>query len=110
MSEQKTVRWGILGAARVNERLLPAIVEANNAELVAIASRRAGAAKEVLMKYAPEQTQVETFDELEALLSHPEIDAIYLPMANEEHEKILKQGVKVWNEWREKNPPLRLMT
>ena len=34
------LRWGILGAARVNERLLPAIVEAPNAELVAIASRR----------------------------------------------------------------------
>ncbi len=25
-------------------------------------------------------------------------------MANEEHFKILKQGVEVWNEWREKNP------
>jgi uncharacterized protein YjbI with pentapeptide repeats len=27
-------------------------------------------------------------------------------MANEEHVKILKQGVKAWNEWREKNPPI----
>ncbi len=25
-------------------------------------------------------------------------------MANEEHLKILKQGVKVWNKWREENP------
>ena len=25
-------------------------------------------------------------------------------MANEEHLKILKQGVEVWNKWREENP------
>ena len=25
-------------------------------------------------------------------------------MANEEHFKILNQGVEAWNEWREKNP------
>ena len=44
MYDPTKLRWGILGAARVNERLLPAIVEAANAELVAIASRRPGAA------------------------------------------------------------------
>jgi hypothetical protein len=27
-------------------------------------------------------------------------------MANEEHFKILKQGVEAWNEWREKNPKI----
>jgi predicted dehydrogenase len=48
MNEQSKLRWGILGAARVNERLLPAIVEAANSELVAIASRRAGAAAQTL--------------------------------------------------------------
>jgi D-xylose 1-dehydrogenase (NADP+, D-xylono-1,5-lactone-forming) len=44
MNTKTTLRWGILGAARINERLMPAIVEASNAELVAIASRRPGAA------------------------------------------------------------------
>ncbi len=28
-------------------------------------------------------------------------------MANEEHLALLKQGVNVWNEWREKNPKIR---
>ena len=27
-------------------------------------------------------------------------------MANEEHLKILKQGVEAWNEWRKKNPQI----
>ena len=39
MADTKKLRWGILGAARVNERLLPAIIEAPNSTLVAIASR-----------------------------------------------------------------------
>jgi predicted dehydrogenase len=85
MTKQSVVKWGILGAARVNERLLPAIVETENASLVAIASRREGAAQEILEKYAPNETGVETFDDLDLLLNHDEIDAVYLPMANEEH-------------------------
>ena len=80
------LRWGILGAARVNERLLPAIVEAQNAELVAIASRRAGAARETLGKYAPQLLDpVQTLDALEPLLEMSDIDAIYIPLANHEH-------------------------
>ena len=85
MNEQTILRWGILGAARVNERLLPAIIEAENAKLIAIASRRKGAAAETLAKYAPQESDVLTLDDPEALLRHPDIDAIYLPMANEEH-------------------------
>ncbi|MFI3137573.1 MAG: Gfo/Idh/MocA family oxidoreductase [Methylococcaceae bacterium] len=85
MNSPSTLRWGILGAARINERLLPAIVAAKNAELVAIASRRPGAAAETLAKYAPQQQNVRCYDNLDALLSDPGIDAVYCPMANHEH-------------------------
>jgi len=99
MTDQTVLRWGILGAARVNERLLPAIVEAENAQLVAIASRRAGAAAEVLAKYAPDEKGVQAFDDLDSVLNHADIDAVYLPMANEEHTewaiKAIKQGKHV---------------
>jgi predicted dehydrogenase len=85
MTEPRKLRWGILGAARVNERLLPAIVESHNAELVAIASRRPGAAAETLKKYAPHQVGVRCYDMLKTLLEDDEIEAVYLPLANHEH-------------------------
>lgn len=84
MSKQ-TLKWGILGAARVNERLLPAIVDAQNATLVAIASRRAGAAKATLEKHAPDLKGVNCYDDLESLIKDENVEAIYCPMANEEH-------------------------
>lgn len=79
------LRWGILGAARVNERLLPAIVEAPNSELVAIASRRPGAAAETLAKYAPQISGVKTYDALDDLLADGYVQAVYIPLANHEH-------------------------
>jgi predicted dehydrogenase len=85
MSNQTKLRWGILGAARINERLLPAILAAPNAELIGIASRRTGAAAETLAKFAPCYPHIQAYDDLEALLNNPDIQAVYLPMANGEH-------------------------
>lgn len=87
MSDKK-LKWGILGAARVNERLLPAIIEAPNSELVAIASRREGAAKATLEKYAPQGfdcCSVQCYDNLLGVIEDPNVEAIYCPMANNEH-------------------------
>jgi predicted dehydrogenase len=84
--QSKKLRWGILGAARVNERLLPAIVEAANSELVAIASRRPGAAAQAFAAYASQnQQKVSAYDSLEALIEDDDIEAVYLPLANHEH-------------------------
>lgn len=91
---QARLRWGILGAARVNERLLPAIVEAPNSQLVAIASRRPGAAQETLSKYAPDLTGVRTHDSLDMLLEDGEVQAVYLPMANQEHAEWALRAIR----------------
>ena len=86
MNNTNKLRWGILGAARINQQFIPAIVEAENGELAAIASRRPGAAAETLERYAPSpQRGVKTYDRLDALLDDKEIDAIYLPLSNHEH-------------------------
>lgn len=84
MSDKK-LKWGILGAARVNERLLPAILEAPNSQLVAFASRRAGAARATLEKYASGTVGVACYDDLDSLIADSNVEAVYCPMANEEH-------------------------
>ena len=94
MSLKTKLRWGILGAARVNERLLPAIIEADNASLIAIASRRQGAALQTLEQYAPNQKSVKTYDNLDDLLDDPDIDAIYIPLANYEHAEWVMRAIK----------------
>ena len=98
MHKDKKLKWGILGAARVNERLLPAIIEAPNSQLVAIASRRAGAAKATLEKYAPQgfnQNQVTCYNDLDSLIQDKNVEAIYCPMANEEHAEWALKAIDV---------------
>jgi predicted dehydrogenase len=91
----KKVRWGILGAARVNERLLPAIANSPMGELVAIGSRRENAAVACIEKYQPSlKDKVQTFNSLDEVIHHPNIDAIYIPLANEEHTEPALKAIK----------------
>ncbi|MCX7108983.1 MAG: Gfo/Idh/MocA family oxidoreductase [Candidatus Methylumidiphilus sp.] len=94
MTTTPKLRLGILGAARINERMIPSIIQASNAELVAIASRRPGAAAETLAKYAPDQHGVRAYDDLNALLADADVQAVYLPMANHEHEEWALRAIR----------------
>ena len=92
----KKIGWGILGAARVNERLMPAIVQSDLGELIAIGSRRAGASKECLLKNLPEyEDKVSCFDGFEKVINHKKVDAIYIPLANEEHTEVALKAIRV---------------
>ena len=91
----KKIKWGILGAARVNERLMPAIVQSDTGELIAIGSRRKGAAKECLLKYLPEyEDKVSCFDGFNQIINHKNIDAIYIPLANQEHTEVALKAIR----------------
>ena len=94
MNNNKKLRWGILGAARINQQLMPAIVEAKNSELVAIASRRPGAAAETLEKYAPQQKNVKIYNSPELLLADDSIQAVYIPLANKEHAEWVLRAIE----------------
>ena len=89
------IRWGIVGAARVNERLIPAINQSELGELVAIGSRRKGAAKDCLLKHLPEsEDKVSCFDGLDQVITHNNVDVIYIPLANEEHTEIALKAIR----------------
>lgn len=65
------LRWGILGTARINRRLIPAMRSARRSELVAVASRTRARAE----AYATDWEIPRAIDGYQALLDDPAIDA-----------------------------------
>lgn len=78
---QQTLRFGILGVAKITERWLPGFREAKQASLSAIASRNLDRAK----KAADAAGIARAHGSYEALLADPEIDAVYIPLPNAHH-------------------------
>jgi predicted dehydrogenase len=75
------VRWGILGTARINRRLVPALHASSRGKLCAVASRDLARATAHARHYAiPRAVQG-----YQTLLDDPAIDAVYIPLPNTEH-------------------------
>jgi predicted dehydrogenase len=89
MSKHK-LRWGILGVAKINDRLLPAFSRANHTELRAIASRSLDKAK-TAAKAASIPMAYGSYDEL---LDDPAIDAIYNPLPNTLHAEWTRKAAE----------------
>jgi predicted dehydrogenase len=75
------MRWGILGAARINRSIIPALRAAEGHVLEAIASRDADKAT----AYAAEWAIPRAHGSYEALLADSGIDAVYIPLPNHLH-------------------------
>jgi xylose dehydrogenase (NAD/NADP) len=75
------MRWGILGAARINRSIIPALRAAEGHTLDAIASRDAAKAA----AYAAEWSIPRSFGSYEALIADPDVDAVYIPLPNHLH-------------------------
>jgi len=76
------VRWGILSTANIGVRkVIPAIGKAERCEVVAIASRDG----ERAAKVADELGIPRAYGGYEALLSDPDVDAVYIPLPNSQH-------------------------
>jgi predicted dehydrogenase len=77
------VRWGILSTANIGVRkVIPATQKAERCEVVAIASRDG----ERAARTAAELGIPRAHEGYDALLSDPDVDAVYIPLPNSEHE------------------------
>jgi predicted dehydrogenase len=75
------MKWGILGAARINRSIIPALRAAEGHTLEAIASRDADKAAAAAGEYGVPRS----ISGYEALLADPDIDAVYIPLPNHLH-------------------------
>ena len=75
-------RWGVLSTAKIGrEQLLPAIVEAENGVLSAIASRDLSKARALADRFGARHA----FGSYEELLASSEIDGVYIPLPTSQH-------------------------
>ena len=83
-STNRKIRWGVLGYARIaSESVIPALLRAGNSELHALASRDEAKLTVAKTRYSIPKTYVG----YEALLRDPDIDAVYIPLPNNQHRE-----------------------
>lgn len=78
----KKIRWGIISTARIGEgSVIPAIHNASNSEVVAVASRNLEKGR----AFASRNGIPKAYGSYEELIAAPDIDAIYNPLPNGLH-------------------------
>src|SRR5436190_13353699 len=76
------VRWGVLSTARIaTNHVIPALQAADHAQVTAIASRQMERATSVAESLGVRKAHG-SYDEL---LRDPEVDAVYIPLPNDQH-------------------------
>ena len=84
MSEEPTVRWGVLSTANIGRAAVnPAIQASSNGDLVAVASRDAARAREFAKRWEIPRS----YGSYEALLEDGAVDAVYIPLPNSMHRE-----------------------
>ena len=88
---RNTVRWGVLGVARIaTQKVIPAMQQGEWSPVVAIASRDRARAENA----AASLGLARAYDSYEALLEDSEIDAIYNPLPNHLHVPWTKRAAE----------------
>ncbi len=96
MAANKKVNWGVLSTANIGlKHVIPAMLQGQHINVLAIASRDMQKAKQV----ANQLGIAEVYADYDSLLTHPDIEAIYNPLPNHLHIeytiKALKAGKHV---------------
>jgi predicted dehydrogenase len=76
-----TLRWGLLGTAHINRRLIPAMRAVRRSSLAAVASRDRARAT----AYARDWDIAVAYGSYDALLRDRSVDAVYIPLPNSLH-------------------------
>ena len=80
---KKLCRWGILGSAGIAQKNWQSIRNAENAELVAVASRDVAKSQDFIDRCSaqiPHAVMPEAMGSYDDLLARDDVDAIYLPL------------------------------
>lgn len=86
----RKIKWGVLGTAGIARgQTLPGMVEAENCTLYAIAGRSMEKAREYQREFGFEKA----CDSYDALLSDPEVEAVYIPLPNHLHVEWTKKAL-----------------
>lgn len=83
-------RFGILSTSSITARLIQALGELPNAEVLAIAARSGEKAAE----YASKWNIPRSYEGYEALLADPDIDAVYVAMLHSKHYEYAKKAIE----------------
>jgi predicted dehydrogenase len=81
MMTERRLRWGLLGTARINERLIPVLRQSPRCELLAVASRSRDRAD----RYAEAWHIPRAHGSYGDLLADPEVDVVYVGLPNALH-------------------------
>lgn len=85
------LRFGVLSTAKIGyQHLVPAILQADNAALVAVASRNAKKAERMAQRFGIEAS----FGSYEEMLASDTIDAVYIPLPTSQHVEWTLKAIK----------------
>jgi predicted dehydrogenase len=82
------LRVGILGAARINDLLILEPARATGARLVAVAARDRSRAESYAQAHGIERV----LDSYAEVVNDPEVEAVYNPLPNSMHGRLLPGG------------------
>ena len=77
------LRWGVLGVAKINDRIFPSFARAKHSRLHGIASRSLDKSQAAATKAGIPKA----YGSYEALLADPDIDVVYIPLPNTMHDE-----------------------
>src|SRR5450432_3006357 len=90
-----TVQWGVLSTARINAKFLAGVVQSDECDVLAVASRD----PERAAGYARENGIERAYGNYEQLLDDPDVEAVYISLPNSLHvdwsQRALRAGKHV---------------